>query len=61
MVRRYIDERQNNGGVIHLLYQFVTLLSLRYDHKWWVCMGGAYSSHDLGMIFLVGVDMTEHL
>lgn len=34
VVKGFVSEFEKNAGVIHLLYQFLQLLSLYFDYKW---------------------------
>lgn len=36
MVRKYVDQFQSNVGALQLVRQFLQLLALHYDQKWWV-------------------------
>lgn len=40
MVRRYVSQFQSNVGALQLLHQFLQLLALHYDQKWWVWLTG---------------------
>jgi hypothetical protein len=40
MVKRYVNQFQTNTGVLHLVHQFLQLLALHYNQKWWVWFTG---------------------
>ena len=42
MVRRYVSRFQSNMGALQLLQQFLQLLALHYDQKWWVWLAGMW-------------------
>ena len=35
-VKSFLSSQQRNFGIIDVLYKFVKLMSLHYDHKWYV-------------------------
>ena len=61
LVRRFVRELRSNVGVVQLLYQFLQLLALHYDHNW--CVGGwVWSrgwSHDWCVCTYVCVQVPE--
>ncbi len=43
-IKSFLASQQHNSGVIGMLFDFVKLMALHYDHKWYVILGSNVTS-----------------